>query len=84
MRLSILTHYYAPEIGAPQTRLRETAARLMELEWEVRVITCQPHYPHGIIPRGYSAFRPRHERIDGWMCSGSPRLLAPTADFSIV
>ena len=64
MRVSILTHYYMPEIGAPQTRLRETAARLIDLGWEVRIVTGQPHYPHGVIPRGYSALRPTHERID--------------------
>jgi colanic acid biosynthesis glycosyl transferase WcaI len=81
MRVSILTHYYAPEIGAPQTRLRETAARLMELGWDVRVVTCQPHYPHGVIPRGYSAVGPRHERIDGVDVFRLPTIARPNSGF---
>lgn len=81
MRVSILTQYYAPEIGAPQTRLRETAARLIELGWEVRVITCQPHYPHGVIREGYSAVHPRHERIDGVDVFRLPTVARPNSGF---
>lgn len=81
MRVSILTHYYAPEIGAPQTRLRETAARLMELGWDVRVITGQPHYPHGVISQGYSALGPGRELIDGVDVFRLPTIARPNRGF---
>lgn len=65
LRILFLTHYYAPEIGAPQTRLRETAAGLRALGHDVRVVTGAPHYPDGVVRPGYSAMRPSRERIDG-------------------
>ena len=64
MRIALLTHYYAPELGAPQTRLRETARALSELGHEIRVITGPPHYPDGRVRRGYAAWRVSRERID--------------------
>ncbi len=64
MRIALLTHYYAPELGAPQTRLRETAHALSELGHEVRVITGPPHYPDGHVRPGYAAWRPSWEQID--------------------
>ena len=82
MRVTLVTQYYAPEIGAPQTRLRETAAKLIESGWEVRVITCQPHYPHGVIPSGYSAFGPRNERIDGVDVVRLPTVARPNRGFA--
>jgi glycosyltransferase involved in cell wall biosynthesis len=53
MRLTILTHYYPPEAGAPQTRLSALAARLSDLEVDVTVHTCAPHYPSGRVHAGY-------------------------------
>lgn len=64
LRVLFLSHYYAPEIGAPQTRLRETAAQLRALGHDVRVVTGPPHYPDGIVRTGYSALRPSREVID--------------------
>ncbi len=65
MRISLLTHYYAPEVGAPQTRLRETAELLRSGGHTVSVITTMPHYPGGRILEGYRAFSVRREQIDG-------------------
>jgi glycosyltransferase involved in cell wall biosynthesis len=65
LRVAILSHYYAPELGAPQTRLRETAGVLGELGHEVRVVTGPPHYPDGVVRAGYRAGRPSLEAIDG-------------------
>jgi len=65
MHLLLLTHYYAPEVGAPQTRLRETAAGLSSLGHTVRVLTGPPHYPDGIVRPGYRTLRPSIEIVDG-------------------
>ena len=65
LRVLLLTHYYAPELGAPQTRLRETAAALSRLGHSVRVLTGPPHYPDGVVRHGYRAWLPSVETLDG-------------------
>jgi glycosyltransferase involved in cell wall biosynthesis len=65
VRVTLLTHYYAPEVGAPQTRLRATAGLIRDLGHEVRVITGHPHYPTGRVPAGYRALSFRRDMIDG-------------------
>jgi glycosyltransferase involved in cell wall biosynthesis len=74
MRVTILTHYFAPELGAPQTRLRETARALIELGHEVRVVTGPPHYPDGAVRAGYRAHRPSLEILDGLYVRRLPML----------
>jgi glycosyltransferase involved in cell wall biosynthesis len=49
VRLRILTHYYPPEVGAPQTRLAALAHGLARTGVEVTVHTGFPHYPDGEI-----------------------------------
>ncbi|HEY8810766.1 MAG TPA: glycosyltransferase family 4 protein [Solirubrobacterales bacterium] len=53
MRLRILTHYYPPEVGAPQTRLAALANGLARAGAEVTVHTGFPHYPDGEIKAPY-------------------------------
>ncbi len=52
-KIVILTHYFTPEMGAPQSRLSETAKGLQKLGWEVVVITTMPNYPTGKIFKEY-------------------------------
>jgi glycosyltransferase involved in cell wall biosynthesis len=54
MRVAILTHYFPPEVGAPQTRLHALACGLAKRGIEVSVHTCPPHYPDGVVPAGHS------------------------------
>ena len=64
MNLVILSQYYPPEVGAPQTRLSELA-RLMVLEGDsVTVLTAMPNYPTGRIYPGYGGLLKR-ESADG-------------------
>ena len=49
MRVVLLTQYYPPEVGAPQTRISALARGLSERGVEVAVHTCPPHYPDGVI-----------------------------------
>ncbi len=53
MRIVLLTHYFPPEVGAPQTRLAELAAGLVSRGHEVTVHTAPPHYPEGVIRAPY-------------------------------
>ena len=58
MRITILTPYYPPEMGAPPARLYETAVRLIGFGHSVTVIAALPNRPLGRIYDGYSgAFR---------------------------
>ena len=65
MRVLFLTHFFPPEIGAPQTRILETARDLRMLGHEVAVLTTFPNYPSGIIPPTYRRRLIMRERIDG-------------------
>ena len=65
MRLRILTHYYPPEVGAPQTRLAALAGGLARAGAEVTVHTGFPHYPDGEIKPPYRNRPLQVERHDG-------------------
>jgi len=64
VRVTILTQYYPPEIGAPQARLSELARALVRRGHEVTVLTAMPSYPVGKIYPGYGGLV-RRERRDG-------------------
>lgn len=64
MKLTILTQYYPPEIGAPQRRLSSLARHFVRAGHEVRVVTAMPNYPRGEIYAGYGGAA-RRETIDG-------------------
>lgn len=55
MRLLILTQYYFPDIGAPQTRLAALARALIARGHEVEVVTAMPHHLMGRTHAGYRA-----------------------------
>ena len=62
MRFAILSQYYPPEMGAPQARLSELAARFLERGHEVHVLTAMPNYPRGRIEPGCGGLLRREER----------------------
>ena len=49
----ILTHYFPPELGAPQSRLAFLTKYLVRQGYRVEVLTSFPSYPSGRIPEGY-------------------------------
>lgn len=53
MRITFLTQYYPPEVGAPQTRIAALAKGLGGRGFETTVHTCFPHYPDGEIKAPY-------------------------------
>src|SRR3954468_21919896 len=64
-RWLILTQYYAPEIGAPQIRLRALAHELRRHGNDVAVLTALPNYPSGKIFPGYEGRSGCQEELDG-------------------
>ncbi len=62
-RLLILTQYFPPEMGAPQARLSELGERLIDLGWDVEVLTALPNYPEGKVRAGYVPWKPAVEQV---------------------
>jgi glycosyltransferase involved in cell wall biosynthesis len=62
LRVVFLTHYFPPEVGAPQTRIAELAAGLRARGLDVTVHTGFPHYPDGRIAAPYRNRPLRRER----------------------
>jgi glycosyltransferase involved in cell wall biosynthesis len=81
MRLRILTHYYPPEVGAPQARLAALAQGLALAGAEVTVHTGFPHYPDGEIKRPYRNRPLRVERSNGVRVLRSWVYAAPNRGF---
>lgn len=63
MRVTLLTHYFPPEVGAPQARLSALAAGLGERGFDLTVHTGFPHYPDGAVRRPYRNRLRRRDRI---------------------
>lgn len=63
MNVTILTQYYAPEIGAPQRRLGHLAAAFRNRGHQVTVLTAMPSYPKGRVYDGYGGLL-RVEMLD--------------------
>jgi glycosyltransferase involved in cell wall biosynthesis len=66
MRTLIVTHYFPPEIGAPQARLSELAAHWAEEGDDVTVLTGMPNHLTGIIPPEYRGRVRTSEHQDGY------------------
>ena len=65
LRITFLTHYFPPEVGAPQTRMYELARNLRRGGDEVAVVTAFPNYPTGIVHDGYRGRFAMEESMDG-------------------
>jgi glycosyltransferase involved in cell wall biosynthesis len=83
MRLRILTHYFPPEVGAPQVRLAALAHGLARAGAEVTVHTGFPHYPDGEVTPPYWFGRLRMaEHMDGVRVMRSWVYPAPNRGFA--
>lgn len=65
MRITILTQYFPPEVGAAQVRLLSVARELEAQGEQVKVVTALPNYPTGRLLPGYRARWSMREQIGG-------------------
>jgi len=65
VRFLILSQYFSPEVGAPQTRLSAFARELIRAGHSVEVVTAMPNYPRGRIHDGYRGRFIISEKTDG-------------------
>jgi glycosyltransferase involved in cell wall biosynthesis len=66
VRVLIVTHYFPPEIGAPQARLSGLAATWAADGDGVTVLTGMPNHPTGVLPPSYRRAVRRREHHDGY------------------
>lgn len=65
MRVLVVCHYAAPEIGAPQARWSEMARAWVTSGHDVELLTGMPNHPTGVVHEGYRRRLRIHEEIDG-------------------
>jgi glycosyltransferase involved in cell wall biosynthesis len=65
LRITFLTHYFPPEVGAPQIRMFELARHLVAAGESVTVVTAFPNYPTGVVHDGYRGRFAMEEEMDG-------------------
>lgn len=83
MKITLLTQYYKPEMGAPQNRLYEMCVGLKALGADVSIITGMPNYPTGKIFENYSGKFSVREEVDGllvkryWLYASNAKKIFP-------
>jgi glycosyltransferase involved in cell wall biosynthesis len=82
MRVCFVTHYFPPEVGAPQTRIELLARTLAARGATVTVHTGFPHYPSGTIPPPYRNRPWQRERRAGVTVLRSAVYPAPNRGFA--
>lgn len=82
LKITIITEFFPPEIGAGSTRAYEHSKNWVQLGAEVTVITGFPDYPDGIIPDEYRGHRFLKEKMDGINIIRTYTVPAPNKGFS--
>jgi hypothetical protein len=77
VRVLFVTHYFHPEVGAPQSRLLDIATGLAVRGHEVTVVTGFPNYPDGVIQPPYRGRRFQRERLGAVRVVRAPVYPAP-------
>ncbi len=65
LRIILLTHFFAPEVGAAPNRLTRLAGLLQGRGHQVEVVAPFPTYPAGTIPPAYRYRLGRWEQVNG-------------------
>lgn len=83
MKITVITQYYKPEMGAPQNRLYEMCRGLKDNGAEVSIITGMPNYPTGKIFDEYKGRFSMTETLDDmevkryWLYASNARKALP-------
>ena len=81
MNISVFTHYFTPEIGAPSSRIHEMSRRWQLSNHDVEVVTCFPNHPTGRLYQGYNSDRYYLEKIDGFNVHRNWTYITPNKGF---
>jgi glycosyltransferase involved in cell wall biosynthesis len=65
MRISVFSHYFTPEVGAPSARIYDLSQQWLRMGHDVSVITGFPNHPIGEVYPGYELRRYMYEELDG-------------------
>lgn len=65
LNIVYMCHYFHPELGAPSARGLEMARVWRDAGHTVKVVTCFPNHPTGVIPEEYRGESFRIETIEG-------------------
>ena len=65
MKITIFSHYFTPEIGAPSARIYDLSQQWLKHGHTVDVVTCFPNHPTGKLYQGYKLQKYKYEIIDG-------------------
>lgn len=82
MRIVLLTQYYPPEAGAPQSRWGHLTRRLAARGHRVQVVTAMPNYPGGTTFPGWRRRLVASEEVEGvevlrsWLYTSATRSTA--------
>lgn len=82
LRVCFLTHYFPPEVGAPQSRISSLAKSLADAGLTVTVHTGFPNYPAGKVIAPYRNRPWMVESVDGVRVIRSAVYPAPNAGFA--
>lgn len=83
MKITVITQYYKPEMGAPQNRLFEMCRGLKDNGADISIITGMPNYPTGKIFPEYKGKFSMTETLDGieikryWLYASNARKVLP-------
>lgn len=83
MKVTVITQYYKPEMGAPQNRLYEMCRGLKDNGADVSIITGMPNYPTGKIFDDYKGRFSMTETVDDmevkryWLYASNARKALP-------
>ena len=83
MKITVITQYYKPEMGAPQNRLYEMCRGLKDNGADVSIITGMPNYPTGNIFDAYKGKFSMTETLDDmevkryWLYASNARKALP-------
>lgn len=66
MHIQFFSHYFPPEVNAPASRTYEHCVRWDREGHDIKVITCQPNCPTGVVFFGYqNQLLPERDSVDG-------------------
>lgn len=83
MKITVITQYYKPEMGAPQNRLLEMCRGLKDNGADISIITGMPNYPTGRIFPEYKGKLSMTETLDDmeikryWLYASNARKVLP-------